>query len=39
MARKVAHLLHDILEAIEHVEHATRGKTCLNSKQAGTIKE
>jgi uncharacterized protein with HEPN domain len=27
MARKIGHLLHDILEAIEHIEHATRGKT------------
>ena len=27
MARKIGHLLHDILEAIEHIEHATYGKT------------
>jgi hypothetical protein len=27
MARKIGHLLHDILEAIEHIEHATHGKT------------
>jgi uncharacterized protein with HEPN domain len=27
MARKIGHLLHDILEAIEHIEHATCGKT------------
>ncbi len=26
MARKIGHLLPDILEAIEHIEHATRGK-------------
>jgi uncharacterized protein with HEPN domain len=27
MARKIGHLLRDILEAIEHIEDATRGKT------------
>lgn len=27
MARKVAHVLHDILEAIERVEEITRGKS------------
>src|SRR5215470_16572237 len=27
MARKIAHLLHDILEAIEHIEQATCGRT------------
>lgn len=27
MARKTGHLLHDILEAIERIEHATAGKT------------
>jgi uncharacterized protein with HEPN domain len=27
MARKIGHILHDILEAIERIEHATRGKT------------
>jgi uncharacterized protein with HEPN domain len=27
MARKVAHALHDMLEAIERVEEVTRGKT------------
>jgi uncharacterized protein with HEPN domain len=27
MARKVSHVLHDILEAIERIEHITRGKT------------
>jgi uncharacterized protein with HEPN domain len=27
MARKIAHLLHDIIEAIEHIEDATHGKT------------
>jgi uncharacterized protein with HEPN domain len=27
MARKVRHVLHDILEAIERVEQLTRGKT------------
>jgi uncharacterized protein with HEPN domain len=27
MARKIGHILHDILEAIERIEHATDGKT------------
>jgi uncharacterized protein with HEPN domain len=27
MRRKVGHVLHDILEAIERIEHITRGKT------------
>jgi uncharacterized protein with HEPN domain len=27
MVRKIGHILHDILEAIERIEHATRGKT------------
>jgi uncharacterized protein with HEPN domain len=27
MARKVDHVIHDILEAIERVEHITRGKS------------
>jgi uncharacterized protein with HEPN domain len=27
MARKVSHVLHDILEAIERIEQITRGKT------------
>jgi uncharacterized protein with HEPN domain len=27
MARRVGHILHDILEAIERIEHATHGKT------------
>jgi uncharacterized protein with HEPN domain len=27
MVRKIGHILHDILEAIERIEHATHGKT------------
>jgi uncharacterized protein with HEPN domain len=38
MARKVSHVLHDILEAIERVEQITRGKTFADFEKSWELR-
>ncbi len=38
MPRKVGHIIHDILEAINRVEEVTRGKTLLDFENSWQLR-